>query len=1057
MGASGTGGRRRGSGIVASRVSPARAKAEADALVHSLQVAAAEALAAKDYAAVVSSGVECIRYVLRKCGPHDPRVLYPMLLIARAQRAQGRTLVALEYLTSANLFVHDHSACWESAGFAAHSIAVFEDLGYLYMKERDYRRARDLLARVCSERLVYGGDVGTAWLNLGRAEQFLENTVEAGEAFERALTWRTECLGPMHPLTAAAETHVGNLLLQRGKPEQALPYFGRAYAVVSGATGPSGEAADADGAVAPAMQLATADVCLKMSTCLRALGRNNEAEIATERALRLRELALGPEHVDTCEALLVLGRTQQCQGRLEEALAIYRRALLLLCAASDTLADVMLAEDARYEAEAASASRGDAIGDDDDESAADALVVAGGAVDASGRPSAVAGAGRDPNDDRIEKLGLVKAEALAAIADVFVLRNDLPRALEAYQSAEAEAAECAGAAHARTASYGARVADVLFQQGRVDAATSKYGAILTACGIGVPVEAAEAVAAADSQAALAPDPFTAEEQRVALPVTSFLEDDFDPRATRRAIRDDPGAATHAGVGAGGGGGSFDDSTFAESFQLSRTLSAALAATDRALQRDDSGAASLPHAVGSDAPVVGSGGAAASAHAGAGLGGSRHAHVPDVLPGGADADLAASPHFSPHHRNKDAPRSILKAREAAAAAAAVSGEDGDRSGISFHGDDGDGADQGVGAVAAVEAVDPEPEAVGAISPVPLADDPLAGDRGPAAGRELLLEDIDGFDNGVGSGGMVSVAGAGAGAAAGRDGGSDAAESHSTSTAVRAFTFTPLPARVDKARQFGLPEPADAAQAVNDAVLAASRARVHREHEAAEAKKDQAYLETGGLRVPERPPVVLPRSVPPTVTASAATQALLLNNLGNLLRDRVDRSGDGGAALACYDRSLALYQKVYGAEYLLVATVHNNIGHIFLRRGQLTEAFRAYTRALAIRKRNLGADHPDTGCCYRNLGTVHQRQGDRNGAMRMFRELIRIMSSAYGTTHAITREAMGCLASARRGGKVPVAAASTDDVARVYAATAAVAGGLTAARVKPRQTLIKHKAV
>jgi len=65
-------------------------------------------------------------------------------------------------------------------------------------------------------------------------------------------------------------------------------------------------------------------------------------------------------------------------------------------------------------------------------------------------------------------------------------------------------------------------------------------------------------------------------------------------------------------------------------------------------------------------------------------------------------------------------------------------------------------------------------------------------------------------------------------------------------------------------------------------------------------------------------------PNTVSASAATQALLLNNLGNALRVRMDRSGGAGAALACYARSLELYTQAYGAEYFVIATVYNNIG-------------------------------------------------------------------------------------------------------------------------------------
>lgn len=830
-----------------------------------------EGLARGEYAAVSARGVDVIRLTLRKFGPHDPRLLYPMLLVARAQLKLGRTRVALEYLTSANLFVQDHPECWESRDTIPHAIAVYNDLAHIYMRERDYVRARDLYSRVCQEMTAYGGDLGTAYVNLGLAHQYTESGVEAREMFVRAVNWRAQRLGADHVQTARASAHLGELLVMLGAHAEALPAFVRSYAGLARADVP----------------LEQAKISLRVATCLRELGKPEEAQVAAERALRLRELELGAGHDDTCEAMVELGRTQQDQGKLEDALVLYRRALRELR-----------------------------------EAAVDEAVEAGST--ATGGEEAASHA-------------LAMTKCVAAIGDVHVLEADTAAALDAYTTAEALAASALGPAHAETVALGGRIADVLFQNGRADAAATKYAHILSQCNVLLPPEAAAAVEDAQRQAALAPDPFTSTMGPHEVPIESFVEDER------------PSGSRFAGTDRGRRDDIEDDradSTFAESFELSQTLSRQLAAAATGeVQHGSSVGIEDLSAVGEDVSVA-----------------------DDTLGGGVLSD--AAPRHSPHHHVAAAPPPSLRKHEARPARA-------DPQAASVHvsfapngtADSRDGGGGGAslrGTGAAYALVPPTPAAEG------------IGGVGAPLRRAELGHELDALES--------------------------ALREDDATRDVTKFTFTPDAARLQRSQRLGRP-------LARELAASAAEARRSSSSRAAEAEADSAYLAQGGEKV-ARPEVTLPSVVSSSVSASAATQALLLNNLGNVLRGRVDRSGSAGAALACYRRSLALYSKAYGPDYVANATVHINIGNVLLSAGKLGEAKHEYMLATALRERLLGKDHPDTACCYRNLGTVYVRSGHRGDAVPWLRKAVRILSAHYGSDHATTRDANSILAAASR---------------------------------------------
>jgi len=70
-----------------------------------------------------------------------------------------------------------------------------------------------------------------------------------------------------------------------------------------------------------------------LGTLSRAEGNYEQSLANHQRALALREKALGPDHVDLSTSLEALGTTYTALGRKEEALACSERALKLLEAA----------------------------------------------------------------------------------------------------------------------------------------------------------------------------------------------------------------------------------------------------------------------------------------------------------------------------------------------------------------------------------------------------------------------------------------------------------------------------------------------------------------------------------------------------------------------------------------------------------------------------------------------------------------------------------------------------------------------------------------------------
>ena len=123
------------------------------------------------------------------------------------------------------------------------------------------------------------------------------------------------------------------------------------------------------------------------------------------------------------------------------------------------------------------------------------------------------------------------------------------------------------------------------------------------------------------------------------------------------------------------------------------------------------------------------------------------------------------------------------------------------------------------------------------------------------------------------------------------------------------------------------------------------------------------------------------------------ATAVNNLGNVLYAKGDLDG----AQAAFERALAMYEVIHGAEHPNVATAINNLGGVLQAKGDHDGAQAAFERALAIDEATYGPEHPKVAIRVNNLGSVLQDKGDLDGAQAAFERALAIGEATFGPEH------------------------------------------------------------
>src|SRR6185295_9697592 len=114
------------------------------------------------------------------------------------------------------------------------------------------------------------------------------------------------------------------------------------------------------------------------------------------------------------------------------------------------------------------------------------------------------------------------------------------------------------------------------------------------------------------------------------------------------------------------------------------------------------------------------------------------------------------------------------------------------------------------------------------------------------------------------------------------------------------------------------------------------------------------------------------------------AVALNNLGSLYLLR----GDYARAEPFYMRALAITAKRFGPEHPDVARSINNLAALYAAKGDYVRAEQGYLRALAIREKVLGPDHPSVAVSLTNLSDLYREKGEPARAVQFLQRELEI---------------------------------------------------------------------
>jgi tetratricopeptide (TPR) repeat protein len=127
---------------------------------------------------------------------------------------------------------------------------------------------------------------------------------------------------------------------------------------------------------------------------------------------------------------------------------------------------------------------------------------------------------------------------------------------------------------------------------------------------------------------------------------------------------------------------------------------------------------------------------------------------------------------------------------------------------------------------------------------------------------------------------------------------------------------------------------------------------------------------------------------------ALAGIARNDLGNALSDMRPRFAE---AEAVYEEALAILQAAFGERHPEVATVHNNLGVLYLFTERWAKADAALGRAIAIREVTLGPGHPDTSAARTGRALALNKLGRYTEAEVLLRASLREMRATLGEGH------------------------------------------------------------
>lgn len=127
------------------------------------------------------------------------------------------------------------------------------------------------------------------------------------------------------------------------------------------------------------------------------------------------------------------------------------------------------------------------------------------------------------------------------------------------------------------------------------------------------------------------------------------------------------------------------------------------------------------------------------------------------------------------------------------------------------------------------------------------------------------------------------------------------------------------------------------------------------------------------------------------------ASIYNDIGLIY----ERKGEYNEALDFHQKALGRYLDFFEKQnHQYIAASYNNIGVIYYRKGEYEKALEYYQKASKIMLNIFGENHPDTGATYNNIGEIFCKKGQYEKAIEFNEKALKISLNLYGENHPDT---------------------------------------------------------
>ncbi len=124
-----------------------------------------------------------------------------------------------------------------------------------------------------------------------------------------------------------------------------------------------------------------------------------------------------------------------------------------------------------------------------------------------------------------------------------------------------------------------------------------------------------------------------------------------------------------------------------------------------------------------------------------------------------------------------------------------------------------------------------------------------------------------------------------------------------------------------------------------------------------------------------------------------EATKMNDLGLLYKSKRDFT----AAEPLYQKALAIYQRIMGADHVNVAITLDNMGRLASAKKEYTRAETLYSRALSIYKKSLGENHLTVASTLTSLGVLYGNQEQYAKSEALLQQALSIREKQLGPNH------------------------------------------------------------